>query len=454
MTTPEWLAAALAAFNHPMEMGERFEDALVELEALAAGPPADATAEQRAMVAALRAEAGAAVGEEHGDGMAPYIAARLVDGRLELQHTGTGAWIDHRAREAHRADASASPELGDLRARWRTFDGRGPDIEARYLDHVGDGRTLMDLAAELRAGGEGALAEEIAHTALREGARYPGRWWSLIGERCLERGDLPGARAAGARALLNVNSYRPDALALMFRWYEQSGADDELLGLIYHGASAWSFDLKKKTWLGWRQLPKPPRLKSAFGDLFDSGDHQSLAANARSRGMTHPAPTCAARQGPEPCPPQIHPPQATRRRHGRHALGEGLVGSLGPSQIDVVLSQMYPVTRHEIAPSRQARRALPRARRYGRATMTTVQVDHPPTPCPTFGDPQREGSGTMVRQRVHSRRHRGYAAPHERARDPGTPAGGRDAQHRAPARAPRRRPPARPFVPARPSLDG
>ena len=103
---------------------------------------------------------------------------------------------------------------------------------------------------------------------LQDGTCFPGHWWNIVSASRLARRDLVAARAAIANALLYTEAWSPRGLALMYQWFEASGAGADTLAVVYHGAAAWAFDVKGKDYLGWKSLPKPSRLKTRFAPIF------------------------------------------------------------------------------------------------------------------------------------------------------------------------------------------
>ena len=259
------LKKAIEIFNYPEQVGGYAHDEVATLQELVA--EARRGGFQRLADLEVLAEELAASLAEHGDGIAPYSKARLAVGGLELYHSGRDAWIRATDREAMRAELPvATPDVAALRALWERFDARSPDVEQRF--DSGGNSHLTHVARALLDAGEHTLVNRIAARVLQDGTRFPGHWWNIVSASRLARHDLVAARAAIANALLYTESWSPRALALMYQWFEASGASAETLAVIYHGASSWAFDIKGPDYLGWKSLPKPNRLKTRFAPIF------------------------------------------------------------------------------------------------------------------------------------------------------------------------------------------
>jgi hypothetical protein len=258
----EVLKKAIEIFNYPEEMGEYGHAELASLQQMVAVAVAD-DQPHLAELEILAEELAEALDE---DGEAPYSKARLGAGGLELYHCGRDVWIPAGEREAMRATPPAStPDPAELRALWAPFDDGAPYVELRF--NAG-GQYLTHLASQLLEAGEHALVNRIASRVLQDGTRFPGLWWNIVSESRLMRRDLVAARAAIANALLYTQAWAPRGLALMYRWFEASGAGADTLAVVYHGAAAWALNVKGKEYLGWKTLPKPNRLKTRFAPIF------------------------------------------------------------------------------------------------------------------------------------------------------------------------------------------
>jgi hypothetical protein len=258
------LRKAIEIFNYPEEMGEYAHDEAAALHELVVVARRDGV--RHVVDLEILAEELAASLADEGDGVAPYSKARLAVGGLELYHSGRDAWIRAADREAMRAELPvATPDVKALRALWERFDASAPDVERRFDS---GGNHLTHVARGLLDGGEHALVNRIAARVLQDGTRFPGHWWNIVSASRLARHDLVASRAAIANALLYTESWSPRGLALMYQWFEASGAGAETLAIVYHGAAAWAFDIKGTDYLGWKSLPKPNRLKSRFAPIF------------------------------------------------------------------------------------------------------------------------------------------------------------------------------------------
>lgn len=258
------LKKAIEIFNYPGEMGEFAHDEVAALRDLVAEARREGF--QRVADLEVLAEELAASLADTGDSVAPYSKARLAVGGLELYHSGRDAWIRAAEREAMRAELPvATPDVATLRALWERFDARAADVERRFDS---SGNHLTHVARGLLDAGEHALVNRIAARVLQDGTRFPGHWWNIVSASRLARHDLVAARAAIANALLYTESWSPRGLALMYQWFEASGAGAETLAVVYHGAAAWAFDIKGTDYLGWKSLPKPTKLKSRFAPIF------------------------------------------------------------------------------------------------------------------------------------------------------------------------------------------
>jgi hypothetical protein len=258
------LKKAIEIFNYPGEMGEYGHDEVASLKDMVAAARREGF--QRVADLEILAEELAASQADTGDAVAPYSKARLAVGGLELYHSGRDAWIRAADREAMRAELPvATPDVKALRALWEKFDAGAPDVERRFDS---GGSHLTHVAGRLLDAGDHALVNRIAARVLQDGTRFPGHWWNIVSASRLARHDLVAARAAIANALLYTESWSPRGLALMYQWFEASGAGAETLAIVYHGAAAWAFDIKGKDYLGWKSLPKPNRLKTRFAPIY------------------------------------------------------------------------------------------------------------------------------------------------------------------------------------------
>jgi hypothetical protein len=257
------LKKAIQIFNYPEEMGAYAHDEAAALQELVAAARRDGSRDLGALE--ILAEELAASLDDASDG-APYSRARLGIAGLELYHHGRDAWVRAADREAMREEPPvATPDVAALRALWERFDADAPDIERRFDS---GGHHLTHVAGELLDAGEHALVNKIAVRVLQDGTCFPGHWWNIVSASRLARHDLVAARAAIANALLYTEAWSPRGLALMYQWFEASGAGADTLAVVYHGAAAWAFDVKGQDYLGWKSLPKPNRLKTRFAPIF------------------------------------------------------------------------------------------------------------------------------------------------------------------------------------------
>jgi hypothetical protein len=257
------LKKAIEIFNYPEEMGEYAYQEVEMLRTMIARARADGDAHV-ADLEILREELEASL--DRGSDRAQYVKARVGANGLELFHFGRDAWVSAADRHALRATPpAAKPDAAALRALWEPFDAGVPDVERRFDS---TGRDLTHLAGDLLELGEHALVESIAARVLQDGARFPGHWWNMVGGSRLVRRELPAARVAIAHALLYTDRWAPRGLALMYQWFEASGANVETLAVVYHGAAAWALEIKGKDYLGWKGLPRPNRLKTRFAPIF------------------------------------------------------------------------------------------------------------------------------------------------------------------------------------------
>jgi hypothetical protein len=258
------LKKAIEIFNYPEEMGEYAHDEAAALREMVAAARRDRVPHLSDLE--ILAEELAASLAEQGDGAAPYSKARLAVGGLELYHSGRDIWVRAAEREAMRAEPPVTkPDVAALRALWEQFDADAPDVERRFDS---GGNHLTHVAAELLGAGEHALVNRIAARVLQDGTCFPGHWWSIVSASRLARRDLVAARAAIANGLLYTEAWAPRGLALLYQWFEASGASADTLAVIYHGAAAWAFDIKGRDYLGWKSLAKPNRLKTRFALIF------------------------------------------------------------------------------------------------------------------------------------------------------------------------------------------
>jgi hypothetical protein len=259
------LRKAIEIFNYPEEMGEYANDEAAALQDMVAAARRDGS-QHVTELQILAEELAATLGSE-GDGVAPYSKARLAVGGLELYHSGRDIWVRAADREAMRAEpAVAKPDVAALRALWERFDADAADVERRF--DSGGNHLLTHVAGELLEAGEHALVNRIAARVLQDGTRFPGHWWNIVSASRLARRDLVAARPAIANALLYTEAWSPRGLALLYQWFEASGAGAETLAVVYHGAAAWASDIKGRDYLGWKSLPKPNRLKTRFAPIF------------------------------------------------------------------------------------------------------------------------------------------------------------------------------------------
>jgi len=258
------LKKAIEIFNYPEEMGEYAHDEAAALQDLVAAARRDGS-HHLGELEILAEELAASL--DHARDGAPYSKARLGIAGLELYHHGRDTWVRAADREAMREEpAVETPDVAALRALWEQFDADAPDVERRF-DSRGD-HHLTHIARELLDAGEHALVNRIAARVLQDGTCFPGHWWNIISASRLARSDLVAARAAIANALLYTEAWSPRGLALMYQWFEASGAGADTLAVVYHGAATWAFDVKGKDYLGWKSLPKPSRLKTRFAPIF------------------------------------------------------------------------------------------------------------------------------------------------------------------------------------------
>jgi len=263
-----WLAKVVAAFNYPEEMGERIEDALVELEELLASAPDD---HARAIGKTLLRERARDF----------YALARITNGKppdVELHHGSRREWVPRAKLDAARAAPPVEPpRAAVLRAIWDGFR----DLDADWFDDDFQGQTgkrLAPFVAELIDAGDLELAETITRRALERPLSYPKYMWSLLGRILLARGDLDGAENAIGRALSWVSEHDASSLVLFFELAKRRG-DDEACRAIYHGGGSLCFKLKSAV-----SKPSgdvPPRVKGKFAERYrDAVTKEWPGANA------------------------------------------------------------------------------------------------------------------------------------------------------------------------------
>jgi len=286
----------VAAYNYPNERGERVLDSFLTIrEALPSLSP-----HLQSVAEVLLAELGLAVEWEAGEGEStPYALARVEDdGTFALYHHEREVWVPLDELEAMRP--SPPSKLGRVRKLVEGFE-LGDEPEARFEEATGE--RLTHAVATLIERGENDLAERIARHVLEHEARFelrekrragrraralgepqadslrqgdwndrpttssPVHWWGLLGESRLARGAFDDeTREVIGRALFYMESGSPTVPALMYRWYEGTGADLDTRALVFYGLQSYCHRLG--TEVKRPHAPKPKRLKSRFGAIF------------------------------------------------------------------------------------------------------------------------------------------------------------------------------------------